>query len=411
MGEELIMNFYKLLSIIAFVAQLLFTACNIEPKNPGSPTDNQIPETFIGPTPAEGSQNNPFRIRIQWRGNDRDGRIKEFQYRIEGPLFDNTWITTPYNYADFKLPLGNYTIQVRAVDDNGAVDPTPAQRSFHVLGPTQDQGILVIDDDVTEDDYRDDGKDALMDSILIKAGFTQYTHWDFSQKFGATETIAFTGTGVDLNGEEYPGLSAFSTVIWHTGNGDEGNVSKNARLISDYLDTGGNMLLAGALVMKSVLGDTARGHELATGHIGRDYFKVRRAKAAIINTDVFLSAMPGYPDIESKYVVPTSGLTVYLEGCTDQIIPTADAEVIYTFSNSIYVDDRFTPVKVNDEEFVGTPLGIRYKSQTYNSVILGFPLVRATKRGRRFNNNLMNEENIVEMVRHILVEEFGEVPK
>ena len=389
---------------------MLFNACNIDPKDPGSPTDNLIPETFIGPTPAEGSVNNPFRIRMQWRGNDRDGRIKEFQYRIDGPLFDNNWITTPYNYADFKLPLGNYAVEVRAVDDDGAFDDSPASRSFHVLGPTQDQGILVLDDDITEDDYNDDGKDAIMDSILIRAGFSTYTHWDYGEKFGATETIAFTGTGTDLNGEVYPSLSSFSTVIWHTGNGDENNVSKNGSLISDYLDTGGNILLAGALVMKSVLGDTARGGELATSHIGRKYLKVRKAKAAIINTDVFLSAFPGFPDIESKYIVPTSGLTVYLEGCTDQLIPTADADIIYTFSNSIYEDDKFTPIKVNDEEFVGTPLGIRYKSQTYNSIILGFPLVRATKRGRGYDRNIMNEDNMVELMRHILVYEFGEIP-
>lgn len=398
--------------VLCFVTlTLVFSnGCNIDPKDPGSSKDNLIPDTFIGPTPANGSVNNPFRIRMQWRGNDRDGRIKEFQYRIDGPLFDNTWITTPYNYADFKLPLGNYTIEVRAVDDNGAFDNSPDSRSFHVLGPTQDQGILVLDDDITVADYKDDGKDAIMDSILIRSGFTTYTHWDYGEKFGSTEQIVFTGSGTDLNGQEYPGLSSFSTVIWHTGNGDENNVSKNGRLISDYLDTGGNLLLAGSLVMKSVLGDTARGGELATSHIGREYFKVRRAKAAIINTDIFLSAFPGYPDIESKYVVPTSGLTVYLEGCTDQLIPTADADIIYTFSNSIYEDDRFTPITVNDEEFIGTPLGIRFSSPTYNVIILGFPLVRATKRGRRFQNNIMNEDNIVEMMRHILMDEFGEIP-
>jgi hypothetical protein len=99
-----------------------------------------------------------------------------------------------------------------------------------------------------------------------------------------------------------------------------------------------------------------------------------------------------------------------LDGCTDQLIPTADADIIYTFSNSIYEDDRFTPVTVNDEEFVGTPLGIRFSSQTYNAIILGFPLVRATKRGRRFQNNIMNEDNLVEMMRHVLVNEFGEIP-
>jgi len=401
---------FKIVTILLFCGLLVLAACNIEPTNPGKAKDNFAPETFIGPTPAEGSMNNPFRLRIQWRGNDRDGRIKEFQYRIEGPLYDNTWITTPKNYQDFKLPLGFYTLQVRAVDDNGAIDETPAQRKFHVLGPTQDQGVLVIDDDASVDDDKDQRKDVLMDSILIRSGFHNFTMWDYETKFGVTESIVFTGKGTDLNGEEYSGLSAFSTVIWHTGPGDEHDLSRNTKLLSDYLDTGGNLLIAGSLVMKSILGDTARGGPIATNSFARNYLKIRRAKAAIINTDVFLSTFPGYPDIESKYVVPTSGLTVYLKGVTDQLVPTTDADIIYTFSHSIYKDDRFAPVVVNSEEFVGTPIAVRYVSQTYKVITLGFPLVRATKRGRRYRNNIMNEDQIVEMVRHILVDEFGETP-
>ena len=407
------MNFKRFTKIIFsfyLLTFILLASCNIEPKDPGSPTDNLLPDTFIGPTPPEGSVDNSFRLRLQWRGNDRDGRIKEFQYRIDGPLYDNTWITTPYNYADLKLPTGNYIVEVRSVDDNNAVDATPDKRSFHVLGPTHAKGILVIDDDITIDDYNDAGKDALLDSLLIIAGFNSYTHWDFQEKFGEEIAVKFTGNGVDLNGEEYPGLSAFSTIIWHTGYGEEMNISKNTTLISDYLDTGGNLLLSGALVMKSILGDTARGGELATSHIGRKYLKIRKAKAALVNTDFLLGSFPGFPDIETRYIVPTSGLKIYLESCTDQLIPTADADVIYTFSNNVYEDDEFTSIMINDEEFVGTPVGIKYSSSKYNSIVLGFPLVRATKRGRKYKNNIMNVDNMVELVRHILVDEFKEIP-
>lgn len=400
-------------SVLALLAMaFMMMSCNIEPTNPGKAKGNQPPETFISPVPPEGSMNNPFRLRLEWRGNDPDGRVKEYQYRLDGPLFDNTWQTTTNFYKIFKLRNGWYTIQVRAVDDEGAIDETPATRRFHVLGPTFDKGILVVDDDMTTDDEKDARKDALMDSLLIRAGYTQYTVWDFQEMFGYTESIAFTGKGIDLNGNEYDGLASYSTVIWYTGTGGENNVSKNERLFIDYLDMGGNLWLSGSLVMISVLGDTARGEELSDNSFARKYLKIQKAKAAIMNTDYFISMQPGYPDLDTRYIVPTSGLQIYLSGSTDQLIPTPEAEVIYTFSNNVWVDDSFNQVrKVNDEEFAGTPVAIRYIGKIYKTITFGFPLVKATKRGRRYRNNILNEDQMVQVTRQILMNEFGEIPR
>jgi len=414
-GERYNMTFRKnyLFTVIAFaLIALIIASCNIAPTDTGKAKDNQPPETFIAPVPPEGSMNNPFRLRLEWRGNDSDGRIKEYQYRLDGPLFDNTWQTTTQFYKIFKLRNGWYTLQVRAVDDEGAIDATPAQRRFHVLGPTFDKGILVVDDDITTDDEKDARKDALIDSILIRAGYTNYTVWDFQEMFGYTEPIAFTGKGVDLNGNEYDGMASYSTVIWYTGGTDNNNISKNERLFVDFLDMGGNLWLAGNLVMTSVLGDTADGTELSDNSFARKYLKIQRAKAAIMNTDYFISMQPGYPDLDSRYIVPTSGLQIYLYGATDQLIPTPEADVLYTFSNNVWVDDGFGQIrKVNDEEFAGTPVAIRYSGKIYKSIVFGFPLVRATKRGRRYQNNIMNEDQMVEIARQILMNEFGEMPQ
>lgn len=403
---------YSTIAMLLLPSMLFFFACNVKPTDPGKAKGNVAPETFISPTPPEGSENNPFRLRLQWRGNDSDGRVKEYQYRLDGPLFNNTWESTPNFYQNFKLRNGWYTLQVRSVDDNGAVDETPAARRFHVLGPTFDKGILVIDDDKTIDDEADDRKDMLMDSLMIRAGFTKYTFWDYEKMFGITEQIAFTGKGVDLTGQEYNGLSAFSSIIWYTGTGGENNLSKNERLLVDYMDMGGNLWVSGTLVMMSMLGDTADGSEIAPNALPRKYLKIRRAKAALIKTDMFLSRMPGYVDLDSKYIVPTSGLTVYLENACDQLVPEAEGEILYSFSNNVWVDDRFGQVQsINSEEYAGNPIAIRYRSETYKSVVCGFPLVRATKRGRRYQNNIMNEDQMVGVVRQVLMNEFGEIPQ
>jgi hypothetical protein len=397
--------------IILWMSVLLMLACNIQPNNPGTSRGNLVPETFIAPTPAEGSTNNPFRIRLQWRGNDSDGRVREYQYRIEGPLFDNTWQTVSSFYKDFKLRNGWYTIQVRAVDDDGAVDTTPDSRRFHVLGPTFDKGILVIDDDKMENDDTDARKDALLDSLLIGAGYTKYTVWDYQTMFGITGSIAFTDTSRDLQGKDYFGLSAYSTVIWYTGTGGENNISKNERLLTDFLDMGGNLWLSGTLVMQSILGDTARGNELASGSFARKYLKIRSAKSALIKTDMFLSELAEYPDLLTKYTITTSGLNIYLENATDQLFPTAEADVIYTFSNNFYVDEKVGQVQnVNSEEFAGTPVAIKYDGKLYRTIVFGFPLVYATKRAKRNENNVLNENTLKIIVHNILHHEFQEVP-
>ncbi len=394
-----------------FVLVLLTSACNINPNDPGKKRGNIAPDTFIAPTPREGSENNPFRIRIQWRGNDPDGRVREYQYRLDGPLFDNTWQSTEYFYQDFKLRKGWYTIQVRSIDDNGTIDETPAGRRFHVLGPTFDKGILVVDDDNTTDDDRDSSKDALMDSLMRRAGYDDYTFWDYEEMFGITETIAFTDKGTDLLGNEYDGFSAYSTVIWYTGTGGENNISKNKGLFVDYLDMGGNLCLSGSLVMMSVLGDTARGNALPEGSFGRRYLKIRQAKAALVKTDLLLGTEAGYPDLSTKYTVGTSGLNIYLDSKVDQLIPTAEGEILYTFSHNVYVDEAVGKAQnVNAEEFAGTPVAVRYKSPLYNSIVFGFPFVYVTKRARRNENNLMDEDTLVEVVRTVLRDEFGESP-
>jgi len=397
--------------ICSLMVVTIVSSCNIKPTDPGKAKGNLPPETFIAPTPPEGSENNPFRIRIQWHGNDPDGRIAEYQYRMEGPLHDNTWQSTELFYKDFKLRNGWYKIEVRAIDDDGAIDQTPVSRRFHVLGPTFDKGILVVDDDNMEDDERDDRKDALYDSLLIKAGYPEYTVWDYETKFGITESPVFAGKGIDVNGEEYDGMSAYSTVIWYTGKGGENNISKNERLFIDFLDMGGNLWISGMQPMLSILGEHPNGAELPSNSLAFKYFHIRKAKVANLKIDMLIGVEDGYPDISATFALRGSGRLTFVENATDQIVPYPDADALYNFNSIAYIYDDFSPPDtINAEEFLNTPCAIRYQGDVYKVIVFGFPLVRATKRGKRYNNNMMDEEAMVQIVRRVLYDEFGEQP-
>jgi len=64
---------------------------------------------------------------LHWWGNDPDGEVVGYYYRWD---FQSEWNYTDQEQDTFFLPLleayAEFTFQVKAVDDSGAVDPTPA---------------------------------------------------------------------------------------------------------------------------------------------------------------------------------------------------------------------------------------------------------------------------------------------
>ena len=104
-------------------------------------------------------------ITLHWDGEDYDGFISGYQYRyITYHVFDGDsvvfdWITTretsvtiPFESSDI---LNYQKFQVRAIDDQGMMDPEPAERRFYtvqtifpettILVPENEQQFFVID--------------------------------------------------------------------------------------------------------------------------------------------------------------------------------------------------------------------------------------------------------------------------
>jgi len=103
--------------------------------NPGQPGNNRPPETglvFIGELDTT-----LYIQEVKWWGSDTDGEVVGFEYRWvpRAPVagFDTSWIFTTDARDTFTLPTPNgfseYSISVRAIDDRGALDPTPASQT------------------------------------------------------------------------------------------------------------------------------------------------------------------------------------------------------------------------------------------------------------------------------------------
>ena len=104
-------------------------------------TPNLPPETYIA---AGDSIRNPtvYMQTVRWWGEDSDGEVVGYQYRWSTDpaepccSLDTSWVFTEATSMEFNLPvtdgLRSHTIFVRAIDDQEAYDPDPAQATFPV---------------------------------------------------------------------------------------------------------------------------------------------------------------------------------------------------------------------------------------------------------------------------------------
>jgi len=392
---------FKKLMPGVFIA-IALVSCNRQPTDKGRSFGEQPPETAFAPTPLDGSQNNSFKLRLEWHGNDSDGLIKGYEYRVQGPFYDEAWHFTEDFFVDFKFRDGWYTVEVRALDNGDNVDPTPAKLNFHVLGPTFDQGILLLDDELLSG-VTETITDASYDSLLREAGYTQFTTWDYRERF-ATSRPTFVSNKTDSTGQRAVSLSSFTTIIWYTQ--PAGNLGLNRATLQDYLDMGGNLLIAGSGTLESLTGETPTGTDMPTSGMAFQHFHVLRAKTIDMYADKILSANTGLPDLNTSYKIPRTVITQYLKAPMNQLVPFFDAEPLFVF-NTNYYRDASRNINVNSEEFAGLPCAQLYRGTNFNAALFGFPLVSVVRAGSA-NVNLVDRKAMTEVVRYLLQDVFKE---
>ncbi|MCI4671108.1 MAG: hypothetical protein MRZ79_23420 [Bacteroidia bacterium] len=155
---------------------LVFYSCDT-----GQKLENQAPETriFVDQINLEGDDRLRSTVSLNWIGEDVDGFVVGYEISLD----EVDWIYTERTdtVIKFILPAGNDSLDqsffVRAIDNEGAVDPTPDQlviplkntppvALFDTLSPFQDTFFTVFALPILVDDA--DGSNSI-DSILIKA--------------------------------------------------------------------------------------------------------------------------------------------------------------------------------------------------------------------------------------------------
>ena len=165
-----------------------FLSCT-SPKNPGEPYANQPPDTRMANVPPNDvtGKNSYFPlVTLYWIGSDPDGYVVKYRYRWKsyfsnGDSLVHDWIDTVATKVSIVFEsadtLNPHLFEVKAVDNEGADDPTPARVRFFT-------------------------KQALPPNTQIKTGPTPGDTVFCSEKITDTwQGIVFTYSGSDPDGE------------------------------------------------------------------------------------------------------------------------------------------------------------------------------------------------------------------
>ncbi len=148
---------------LAALALVLGVGCGPSTELTGTPIPNSLPDTRVTARPPDVLEAG-FVVQFYWSGNDPDGRVERYQWKISNngtdgisvqdtvtfdpvtgdtlnPWFnivssDSTFLVTadipdfPNDPPGYDRSYQTHTFWVRSVDEDGGVDPSPAMVSF-----------------------------------------------------------------------------------------------------------------------------------------------------------------------------------------------------------------------------------------------------------------------------------------
>jgi len=128
--------FFILAGSLLVLVLLLGGGCG---DNVFEPNENRPPETGLAIT-GQDLSTSLYKVMLKWWGSDPDGEVNGFHYRwtaepgTEVFDLDTVWTYTAFASKEFLLPVPDTTaaflFEVRAMDNLGLVDPTPASQTY-----------------------------------------------------------------------------------------------------------------------------------------------------------------------------------------------------------------------------------------------------------------------------------------
>ena len=269
------------------------------------------------------------------------------RFSMDGGAFSEWDDTVSVVWEDIQP--GEHTFMIEAKDIAGELDTLTL--TINIVNPALDNGIALIDQNGGK--LADDADvDLFYTNVITSAGRSVDLIWDVTED----------------NLEPTPAMFYdHSLVIWY---GDENPISEfqsNTRLITDYLDRGGNLLFGG-LQAVSALSSTSLPASFSESDLLYDYFKIEGANS-FDDTD-FSGGQGntefGYPSVNidpAKIIIPSwEGNLLFMDIFTLRDDVSNAVEIMHFVSAG------------GDPQVDGAVCAVRYLGDDYSVILLGFAL-------------------------------------
>ncbi len=145
---------------ILLIGLFLAVGCtySTKPKDP-----NKLPNTTVANIPVDGDTINAY-VTLHWDGEDSDGYVTAYKYRYityhltKGDTVVTEWVTTNLTSKTIAFEssdeLNFQHFEVKAIDNEGGEDPTPAVKEFYtvkayspetyIVSPQENQDLFIL---------------------------------------------------------------------------------------------------------------------------------------------------------------------------------------------------------------------------------------------------------------------------
>ncbi len=121
-------------TLVALASALSFSCGKSPTSSDNTTTENNRPQTYIDNHSITGpNQNNQYQLYIEGHGTDSDGYVRGFEYKLNNNSWSDIIFTTQgFSRSISGLNNGNHTFRLRAIDDKGEEDLSPASLNFSI---------------------------------------------------------------------------------------------------------------------------------------------------------------------------------------------------------------------------------------------------------------------------------------